>query len=180
MNRSDVDYSLYIPQLLHSLTDGGALLVSMDKRQLPNAMTIGWAQIGIIWGLPILSVMVRPSRYTYSCIEATGDFSVCVPYAAMREQVDFCGSESGRRYDKFAECGFTALPGKHIISPTIGECGLSYECKVVHFNDVLVENLAASVCDKCYAAGDFHRIYFGEILCTGAADDFAATFGLAQ
>lgn len=177
MAKVEVAYDRHIGQLLQSLQKPGALLVSLDADRRPNAMTIGWAQIGIIWGREILSVMVRPSRYTYHCIEATHDFTVCAPYMDLAKQVGVCGTKSGRDMNKFAECGFTALPSEIVKSPGIAECGLIYQCQVVNFADFLPERLLPQVCADCYSSGDYHRIYFGEILNVVADEDFEQRFG---
>ena len=92
----------YLNETLDVLGKPGLLLVSTDADGKPNAMTIGWGTVGIIWGKPIFVVLVRPSRYTYGLMEQTEDFTVNVPSAELREAVAFCGSKSGRDYDKFA------------------------------------------------------------------------------
>lgn len=48
---------------------------------------------------------MRESRYTKEFIDRLGTFTVSVP--PMREMLDavkFCGTKSGREYDKWAEC----------------------------------------------------------------------------
>lgn len=177
MAKVEVAYDRYIGPLLQALQQPGALLVSLDENERPNPMTIGWAQIGIIWGRKILSVMVRPSRYTYHCMEATRDFTVCAPYADLASEIACCGSKSGREHDKFAECGFTEHPSEIIKSPGIAECGLIYQCQVVNFADFIPEHLLPKVCTDCYSSGDYHRIYFGEIMNVVADEDFETRFG---
>jgi hypothetical protein len=49
-----------------------------------------------------------------------------------------------------------------------------YECRVVHTNDVLSPRLAEEIRSTAYAGGDFHRIFWGEVLATRAAPDAAA------
>ena len=56
------------------LTQEGILLAVRDRQGKLNAMTIGWGLFGGIWGRPMFAVLVRPSRYTYDCLEHTGDF----------------------------------------------------------------------------------------------------------
>ncbi len=161
----------YLNETLDVLGKPGLLLVSTDADGKPNAMTIGWGTVGIIWGKPIFVVLVRPSRYTHGLMEQTEDFTVNVPSAELREAVAFCGSKSGRDYDKFAEKGLTAVPGKKVKSPIIDECVIHYECKVVHKNDVLKDELASAIVSSAYPAGDFHTIYYGEILSVYASPD---------
>lgn len=60
-------------------------------------------------------------------------FTVSVPRPGeLSEALDFCGSRSGREYDKFAECGITPQPGRQTAVPVIGECGLHYECEIIY------------------------------------------------
>ena len=74
----------------------GAFLIVSDGGQRTNIMTIGWAQIGFIWGKPVMTVLVRPSRYTHGLLEKAGYFTVCVPpEGKLRKELAFCGSKSG-------------------------------------------------------------------------------------
>ncbi len=168
MAKIEVPYTAYFDRYCQTLSSGGALLVSVDADGRPNAMTIGWALLGVVWGRPMCAVLVRPSRYTYGCIEATGDFTVNVPPPALAEQVRFCGTESGRDRDKFAECELTATPGRRVKSPGIEECWITHECVVVQKTDVVPEHFPREIIEGLYAGGDFHRVYFGEIVASYA------------
>jgi len=171
MAKRDVAYTSYFDQVMKVLTQTGLLLASKDANGRPNAMTIGWGTIGSVWGKPLWIVLVRPSRYTYQCIEATGDFTVNVPPPSLTEVVAFCGSKSGRDYDKFAALSLTAVPGKSVNVPVIEQCVVNYECRVVHHNDVLPSELAGEIQNSAYKSGDYHRVYYGEILETYADED---------
>jgi flavin reductase (DIM6/NTAB) family NADH-FMN oxidoreductase RutF len=140
------------------------LLVSRGKEGLPNVMAIGWGTMGIIWRKPIFIVLVRPSRFTYKLIEETGEFTVNVVPPKLKEVVQYCGSVSGRDYDKFKEKQLTALPSQKVRTPMIKECILHFECRVVGKSDLIPSELEKSIINTFYAKGDFHRIYFGEIL----------------
>ncbi|MBU0717816.1 MAG: flavin reductase family protein [Planctomycetes bacterium] len=142
----------------------GILLASTDSTGKLNPMTIGWGVFGWIWGQPIFTVLVRPSRYTYGCIKTTGDFTVNVQPATRNDLADFCGRVSGRDVDKMAELDLTPLPSKHIMSPGIAECPIVFECRVVHRNDVIPGELTKAIAGTYYPAGDYHRVYFGQIL----------------
>jgi flavin reductase (DIM6/NTAB) family NADH-FMN oxidoreductase RutF len=178
MSKVEVPFDQYLKEAAAALTRDGALLASLDPSGRPNAMAIGWGCIGVIWGKPIYLALVRPSRYTYACIEATGDFTVNLPYPEQSDEVTLCGTKSGRDLDKFAACGFTPLPGAGIKSVGIAECGVIYECRVVHYNDVVPAALAAEITAGAYPAGDFHRCYFGEILRSLADVDFVQRFSV--
>jgi len=171
-DKVDFRYDECLKETLEVMGGRGLLLVSVDKDGKPNAMTIGWGTIGIIWGKPIFAVLVRPSRYTYGLIEETGDFTVNLPPAALEEVASFCGTVSGRDYDKFAEKGLTDLPARKVRSPIIGQCVLHYECRVVHKNDVIRDLLSPEIDASSYPSGDYHRIFFGEILSVYGDPDF--------
>lgn len=176
MPKKEVDYARYVPQLVEAFGSGGALLTSVDENGKANPMTIGWGTIGIIWSRKLCTVMVRPSRYTYQCIEATGDFTVNLPYPELRSVADFCGTRSGRDYDKFEECNITPHQSADITSPGINECGVIWECKVMYHNDIDTDDMLPELTKMVYPGGDIHRIYYGLVTRCMADDDFDQRF----
>jgi flavin reductase (DIM6/NTAB) family NADH-FMN oxidoreductase RutF len=164
--RQEVHFTHQLDKLFEMLSHGGALLASTREDGSSNVMTIGWATAGIIWGLPVMVVLVRPSRYTYQFIEKSGVFTVNVPTAEMRAYVNMCGTKSGRDVDKLADV--PASMGQKVNCVTLDECPLVYECRVVHTNDIVPENLVPEITGRAYRQGDFHRLYYGQILGTFA------------
>ena len=172
MAKVEVSYTEYLNETIKMLGRGGLLLASADAEGKPNAMTIGWGTVGIIWSRPVFVVLVRPATYTYGLIEITNDFTVNVPTAELKADVLYFGTVSGRDQDKFKVRGLTATPGRKVKSPIVEECAIHYECKVVHKNDVLRDALAEEIRDGIYRRIEFpHRIYFGEILAVYADAD---------
>jgi len=164
MPKIEVDYRDYFRAVAEALRGAGMLLVSVDRAGRPNAMTIGWAALGPVWGRPAFMAMVRPSRYTYGLIEESGDFTVNLLPKELARVLDFCGSRSGRNVDKFAAQGLTPVPGRKTKSPTVEQAVLSLECRVVGKCDLTSEGLDPDVDRSSYPRGDYHRLYFGEIL----------------
>jgi len=171
MAKKEAEPLQHVPETLKALSSTGLLLVSLDANGRPNVMTIGWGSLGIFWRRPMFVVPVRHSRYTYGCIQATGDFTVNVLPRALAEVAAFCGTVSGRDHDKFAEANLTPAPGLRVKSPIIEQCVLHYECKTVHANDVVPDALAADIVGSLYQTGDYHRFFFGEILSVRADDN---------
>ena len=164
MAKKQVGYSDCVEEILKGYNEDRVLLVSQGNQGIPNAMTIGWGQVGIIWRKPIFTVLVRPSRYTYKLMEESGDFTVNIVPPSMKEVAQFCGTASGRDHDKFKEKGLTAVPSLKVKAPLIQECLLHVECRIVYRNDLIPSQLAAPFVSALYPKGDFHRLYFGEIL----------------
>jgi flavin reductase (DIM6/NTAB) family NADH-FMN oxidoreductase RutF len=173
MNKVPVRYTDYFAQTIQRMREDGLLLVSQGADGKPNVMTIGWGTLGSIWSRPIFIVLVRFSRYTFSRLEQVGDFTVNVPPPELAAAVSHCGSVSGREHNKFQETQLTPVPSREVRSPIIQECVVHYECRTLHRNDVAPEALTQAVRDECYPAGDFHRIYFGEIVAAYADEDAA-------
>ena len=159
-----MDHPALARETHYRMAGDGILLASLDSAGKLNPMTIGWGVFGWIWGRPIFTVLVRPSRYTYQCLEATGDFTVNVQPADRKDVANLCGTASGRDRDKLAELDLTTLPSNRIKSPGIAQCPIVFECQVVHRNDVLPPQLFDDITQEYYPEQDFHRVYFGQIL----------------
>ncbi len=167
MARQQVSYTHQLEQTLKQLAHGGLLLASTRSDGKSNVMTIGWATIGVLWGLPVLVTLVRPSRYTYQFIEDSQVFTVNVPAPEMKKYVALCGSKSGRDVDKLAQVATST--GQTVNCVTIDDCPLVYECRVAHWNDIQPDALLPDVHRRAYPNGDFHRLYYGQIMGTFAA-----------
>jgi len=168
MEYIDVPYTACFKETVAALDEPGCLLVTQGNEGYLNAMVIGWGTIGAIWNKAIFIVMVRPSRFTYQLLEEGSAFTVCVPAPDMRPIIDVCGSKSGRSLDKFRELNLSTVPSTQISVPGIAGSSVIYECQPVHFNDLQPEALTAQIQERFYPQGDFHRVYFGEILAVRA------------
>jgi flavin reductase (DIM6/NTAB) family NADH-FMN oxidoreductase RutF len=171
MAKVQVRYTDYFVQTMQRMREDGLLLVSMGADGKANVMAIGWGTMGSIWMRPVFIVLVRPSRYTYSRLEQLGDFTVNVPPRELAAAASHCGTVSGRDHDKFQEMHLTPIPSREVRPPIIKECVVHYECRTLHRNDVAPEALVQAVREEIYASGDFHRIYFGEIVAAYADED---------
>lgn len=159
------DYTLNLMNSLKNMEKKGAFLTVKDNDGKINTMTIGWANIGYEWGKPMFTVLVRESRYTYKLLENAEDFTVSIPFDdKMNETLRFCGSKSGRDFDKFKECNLTMLNSKLVKSPIIGNCQMFYECKIVYKHPMDLHFLDDEIKNKWYKSNDCHTIYYGEIL----------------
>lgn len=164
MAKKIVDFRNYTGEVIKAFDEDRVLLVSQGKEGLPNVMAIGWGTTGIIWKRPIFIVLVRPSRYTYGLIDKSGEFTVNIVPPRLKEVVQYCGTVSGRDHDKFKEKQLTPVPSAKVKTPIIKEGALHFECQVVHKNDLVSSEIAKPIISQFYPKGDFHRVFFGEIL----------------
>ena len=174
MGKETIGYDEYFQQVNKILGSTGLLLAVGEPNKPTNAMAIGWGTLGIVWGRAMWVVLVRPSRFTYKLIEEAGDFSVNVPGKDLAEAVAYCGSHSGQDEDKLAKLGLAIVPGRKIKSSIIEACPINYECQVVGKSDIGPGLLTVTVKSEYYEQGDYHRVYFGEVLAAYADKKAAA------
>lgn len=107
-----------------------AVMVSVaDKEGNANILTVGWTAT-ICTNPPMLSISVRPERYSYHSIVETGEFVVNLTNEDLVYATDFCGVRSGRDVDKFEHLGLTKVKADKVNVPLIGESPVNIECKV--------------------------------------------------
>ena len=114
-----------------------AVMVSCGREgETPNIITVAWA--GTICSDPaMLSISVRPERYSYDIIRETGEFVVNLTSKELTRATDWCGVKSGRDVDKFKEMNLTAAPAVHLKgAPIIAESPVNIECKVTEVKEL--------------------------------------------
>jgi flavin reductase (DIM6/NTAB) family NADH-FMN oxidoreductase RutF len=105
------------------------MVTCIDSNEKPNIITIAWAGT-ICSEPPMLSISVRPDRFSYSMIKETGEFVVNIPDRKIVRETDLCGVISGRDKDKFHETGLTKGKAISVKPPVIMECPMNIECMV--------------------------------------------------
>ena len=69
---------------------------------------------------PMVSISVRPQRYSYEMIRETGEFVINLTTRDLAFATDYCGVKSGRDVDKFKEMKLTKVEAEEISAPMIG------------------------------------------------------------
>jgi len=141
----------------------GAVLVSGKQ---PNLMTIGWGSVGVMWRRPIFVIPVRFSRYSHELMEAGDECTVCFPKPGeMGNVISTCGSKSGREIDKVKETKVKLAASNIVSTPYIEDSGIVFECKVLFKTDMDNRGfLDRAILEGMYPDGDFHTLYFAEVL----------------
>lgn len=107
-----------------------AVMVSVtDKEGKSNIITVAWAGT-VCTNPPMVSISVRPSRYSYQILEETGEFVINLTNESLVQACDYCGVVSGRDVDKFAKTGLTPIPMEHVHAMGIDESPVNMECKI--------------------------------------------------
>ena len=81
-----------------------ALVTAGDKTGF-NTMTVSWGSMGVLWNKNIVTVFIRPQRYTRDFLDRFEKFTVSFYPEEHRQALALCGSKSGRVTDKAALAG---------------------------------------------------------------------------
>ena len=153
------DLKVNLPAMLE---DRWALLTAADGEGC-NPMTVSWGSVGRLWNMPVVTVYVRPQRYTKGLMDAAQYFSLTFLPEEMHDAAAFCGAKSGRDTDKVKECGLTVLKDEK--APYFAEGELTFICRKVYEQDMAGENFTDPAVEaRNYPGKDYHRMYVGEIV----------------
>ncbi|MCM1569623.1 MAG: flavin reductase family protein [Roseburia sp.] len=131
------------------------VMVSMaDRDGGYNIITIAWAGT-VCTNPPMVSISVRPERYSYPILKETGEFVMNLTTRDLVFATDYCGVKSGRETDKFREMKLTALPGARVKAPLIGESPVNLECRITErkplgSHDMFLAEIVAVHADEAY------------------------------
>ena len=140
-----------------------AVMVSVtDKEGKSNIITVAWAGT-VCTNPPMVSISVRPSRYSYQILEETGEFVINLTNESLVKACDYCGVVSGRDVDKFAKTGLTPIPIEHVHAMGIDESPVNMECKITEKRELgshtmfIAEVVGVTVDDRYMdETGKFH------------------------
>lgn len=150
--------------LLTRLRTGVLLNTQADGRL--NTMTISWGTLGIEWGKPLFTTVVRESRFTLELLRKNASFTISIPADDTAKAIlAFCGSKSGRDVDKIAHLGLTPEAAEKNGVPGFRELPITLECKVVQHQLQDLDTLEPAHRAKWYPAPeDRHIAFVGEII----------------
>lgn len=132
-----------------------AVLVTVaDKQGNQNIFTVAWA--GTVCSDPaMVSISVRPERYSYHMIEETGEYVINLTTEKLTYATDYCGVKSGRDVDKFKEMKLTPVAADKVSAPLLAESPVNIECKVKEIiklgtHDMFLAEVVAVHADEAY------------------------------
>ena len=113
-----------------------AVMVSLaDTDGKTNIITVAWAGT-VCTNPPMLSISVRPNRYSYGILQRTGEFVINLTNEELVRACDYCGVVSGREVDKFKETGLTPLAMEQVAAPGIAESPVNIACRVTEAREL--------------------------------------------
>ena len=132
-----------------------AVMVSCKREsERPNIITVAWA--GTICSDPaMVSISVRPERYSYAIIKESGEFVINLVTEDLVRACDWCGVKSGRDFDKFAEQKLSEYVSGYMDTPAIAESPVNIYCRVkdvlpLGSHDMFVSEVVGITVDEGY------------------------------
>ncbi|MCR4654843.1 MAG: flavin reductase family protein [Lachnospiraceae bacterium] len=132
-----------------------SVMVSCQRPgEKPNIITVAWAGT-VCSAPPMVSISVRPERYSHDIIKETGVFVINLTTGRLIRAADLCGVKSGRDTDKFRELRLTAGKAFKVSCPVIEESPVNIECRV----------------KKMLSLGS-HDMFLAEVLCVDVSEEY--------
>ena len=136
-------------------------VVTAGTKEKFNSMTISWGSMGTIWGKPMITVFIRPHRYTYEFLNSNDYFTVSFYDKKYKKALGIMGSKSGKDFDKVQLTGLT---------PKFLENGITYEeatetyvCKKIYMKEMDKSKFTEKFGDM-YKDEPAHYVIFGELV----------------
>lgn len=132
-----------------------AVMVSVkDGEGNDNILTVAWTGT-VCTNPPMVSVSVRPERYSYRMLKESGEFVINLTTKELCYATDYCGVKSGRDGDKFEALGLHRLPSREVKAPGIAESPVNIECRVRNIQELgshhlFIADVVAVTVDDAY------------------------------
>ena len=136
-------------------------LITAEKDGVVNTMTASWGGVGVLWGKNVVTVYIRPQRYTREFVDASDSFTVTL-FDGHQKELSILGSKSGRDGDKIGEVGFHVerVNGQ----PTFAEGKTAIVCRKLYRGRFDPKYFVGQeIVGSMYPNQKFHYIYIGEI-----------------
>lgn len=127
-----------------------------------NTMTASWGGVGVLWNKNVVTTYIRPQRYTKEFVDNNDVFTISVFDEKYRNALSFCGTKSGRDFDKAKETGLTPIEIDESVA--FSQARLVLVCKKLYVDEIKPQCFLDEKIDENYKLKDYHTIYIGEIL----------------
>ena len=139
------------------------MLITAGNEEKFNTMTASWGGVGFLWNKNVAITFIRPSRYTFDFVENNDYYTLSFFGGKMKEELTFCGRNSGRDVDKIKETGLVPVFGEN--APYFEQADLVLVCRKLYKQPMTKEAFVdTSIADSVYPDNEFHYTFIGEIV----------------
>lgn len=148
--------------IIKMLNDDWMLITAGDKDHF-NMMTASWGGLGVLYGKPIATCFINPTRHTYQLMEKNDTYTLTFYTEAYREALKYCGTTSGRDADKVKGSGLSPITTPEG-SQAFSEAWLIIECRKLVSQSLTPEAISNEKVKEQWAGKQLHKMYIGEII----------------
>ena len=138
------------------------MLVTAGTEEKYNTMTASWGGVGFLWNKNVAFTFIRPQRYTLEFVDQNEYYTLSFYGEEMRKALSFCGSKSGRDYDKARETGLVPVFDEK--APYFEQARLVLVCRKLYKQDFSPACFIDQSLDSNYKDKDYHKMFIGEIV----------------
>ncbi len=154
-----------MPFKISDIVNNMGMLITAGNLESHNTMTATWGGLGVLWDNPVVTLYVRPQRYTREFLDREKFFTTSFFSDKYQDVLKFCGTNSGRNVNKDEKTGLT--PKVFGESVAYEEAELVVVCEKQYRDMMEPENiLHKRIIKTYYDEQDFHYIYIGKIVHT--------------
>ncbi|MBQ6655010.1 MAG: flavin reductase family protein [Erysipelotrichaceae bacterium] len=149
-------------EVMFRLFDKGWALVSSGTPEDFNTMTVSWGSLGTLWSTRIVTVYIKPCRYTHQFMEKNGCFTVSFFDEEYRRDLSVLGSKSGRDVDKVALTSLEPVS----IGESVGfkQARATILCRKIYQHDFQLGKIPDRAIERYYQQEEPHTMYIGEVI----------------
>lgn len=137
-------------------------LVTAGNKDSFNSMTISWGSMGTLWHKDIITIYIRPDRYTFDFLKNSDMFTISFYDEKYRDILTMFGRCSGRDINKVEKSGF---------NPVFMDDGITYSeaNETIILKKIYMEQLNKDLFNEdilsCYKDnGPAHYMIIGEVI----------------
>ena len=138
-------------------------LVTAGTKDKFNSMTISWGSMGTLWNKRVITIYIRPERYTHHFIEENEYFTISFFDDKYKKELEMMGSLSGRDIDKVKEVGFAPLYIKDDVI-SYKEANHTYICKKIYTHHMNKDDMPSFALKHYGENGLAHTLFIGEVI----------------
>lgn len=144
------------------------MLITAGTPQAFNCMTASWGGLGFLWNRPVAFVFVRPNRHTAVFLDEQPAFTLSFMPEKYREDLIFCGRNSGRDVDKMASTALNPITTESGLV-AMEDADLVLECRKMAVATMQESDFMdfSEVSPQWYdPTNPLHKVYICEIMST--------------
>lgn len=156
----EIEVAACVPDAAAKINTEWMLVTAGAPGLATAAMTVSWGAFGFIWGKHVANVVIRKSRNTLGAMRENGAFALSLFDRSYRDKLTWCGRNSGRDYDKAAQCGFTVQYREGV--PYFAEADTVLFCRTIYSGELAEGGFAdRGVYDAWYSNADLGNTHIG-------------------